>query len=248
MAKRKTTEIPKHIVSALKQVWPDGVVDMPLDPDTSYFWDEYEKLRHDLSHLNGRVLLYERKAEGGPQWAEGSDPDKDLPDWDKEPRSYHLFFISPADNAVHYETEGQEPDENDVLHLVTGEGSLGCAVGVSLLAPFAVVVLDGMEESESGSRHDPDIEPHIIVNVAEKTRVDESGEGYCKDTVGEEGLCALVELRARISRVLESHHIEVLREDVLRQPIPWLRGGEEALVGQAGEPVTVRTALFFHGL
>jgi hypothetical protein len=242
------TEIPKHIVEALKQAWPDGVLDMRLDSDESYFWDVYEKLKQDLSRVEGGLLLYERDAKGGPHWAEGSDPDEDLPNWDEEPRSYHLFFISPADGAMSFDIESEEPDENDVLHSVNGKGTVGCAVGVSLLASFAVIVLDSIENYESGSYKNPDIEPHIVSNDGKKFWADESGEAYCKELLGEEGLPALLELRAKITRVLESHRLEVLGADALRQPVPWLRGGEEALVGQAGEPVTVRTALFFHGL
>jgi len=72
---------------------------------------------------------------------------------------------------------------------------LGCAVGVSMLALFAMIAFDGLEELDDGSSSNPDI--------------------------------------------------EVLSEDVLRRPVPWLRGGEEGWVGKNGEPITVRTALFF---
>ncbi len=54
-----------------------------------------------------------------------------------------------------------KPDEDGELRRLSGEGRIGCSVGVSLVAPFAVGALAEMECFENGSRSEPDIELHI---------------------------------------------------------------------------------------
>jgi len=103
--------IPKHIVEALKQAFPDGLIEMPRTGDEASFWEIHPKLERSFSCLKGVSLIYERKPQGGPHWNEGSDPDEDPPDWSENSRSYHLFFLSPNDSKFTYETEEERPKE-----------------------------------------------------------------------------------------------------------------------------------------
>src|SRR5207249_3804036 len=82
--------------------------------------------------------LYEREPQGGPQCEDGSNPDEDPPDWDAESRSYHLFFLPLADERFQFETDTLEPGEDGVEQRFSGEGRIGFAVGISLIAPFAL--------------------------------------------------------------------------------------------------------------
>ncbi len=181
--RRKNTDIPKHIVEAMVRAWPDGVVEMSIDSEDAYFWDIYPKLKRDLMRIKGANLLYEREPAGKPYSDEGPDPDENLPLWVDETYSYHVFVISPADEKFTYETETMEPDENDVEQKFPGHGTVGCAVGISLVAPFGAVRPDIMKHFESGSRTDPDIEPHIFSTAGEEVDRDD----FCRDLVNDDG-------------------------------------------------------------
>ncbi len=238
------TDLPEQIVDAIRQAWPDGVIEMPADLDEAPFWDVYPKLKAGLSHIQGSTVFYEHEREGGPQWGEGSDPEEDPPEWHEESRSYHLFFLSPLDDRFEFETDTLEPDESGVEQRFPGQGRIGCAVAVSLVAPFGVVKLDEMEVSENGSRSEPDVDPHIFSLDDQKLDMEE----HYGEMVGGEGLVVLRKLRAEIVRVLNEFDISVIPEEDLDKPVPWLRADDEVLVGHAGEPITVRQAFFFHGL
>jgi tetratricopeptide (TPR) repeat protein len=85
-------DLPEHLADAIRQAWPDGVIDMPVDMDDAPFWDVYSKLKSSLSRISGTAAIYEREPRGGPQWGQAPDRVEDLPVWDEESRSYHLFF------------------------------------------------------------------------------------------------------------------------------------------------------------
>src|SRR5437667_4087114 len=113
--------IRKDVAEANDRAWPDGVVDMPLDSDDSYFWDVYPKLKRDLSRIKDATLLYE-----------------DPPDFDEGSRSYYLFFIRPADEAFTIEVDGGGQDEDADLETVQDQSIIGCSVAISLIAPFVL--------------------------------------------------------------------------------------------------------------
>ena len=165
------------------------------------------------------------------------------PDWHEEPRSYFVILLSPADAPFRFETDTIEPDDEGNERRVRGEGRIGCVVAISLVAPFAIVTLDEMEVFESGSRSEPDVEPHIFGLDGKKLKPEE----HYREILDDEDLELLRKLRARIVRVLNDFAITVIPEDDLDQPVPWLRADEEILVGHAGEPVTIRNAFFFSG-
>ena len=117
-AKRPTkTHIPKQIVDAIERVCPDGVVEIGYDLiENSYFHELYPRLRRNLSGIKGASLRYEREAR---EQQEENDWDSDDSNWsdnlpiDDRTYSYHLFFICPDDKLFRYETETEEPDEED---------------------------------------------------------------------------------------------------------------------------------------
>src|SRR5438132_6888475 len=67
------------VQEAIDRIWPDGIVEMSLDPDESYFSDLHSKLSRSLSRIRNTSLVYEREADGRPVWWEESDPE-DPPD------------------------------------------------------------------------------------------------------------------------------------------------------------------------
>ena len=124
-----------------------------------------------------------------------------------------------------------------------GEGRIGCAVGISLVAPFAVVTLDQMEVFENGSRSEPSVEPHIFGLDGRNLNMEE----HYREMVDDEGLAVLRKLRTEVARTLNDFAIAVIPEEDLDKPVPWLRAGDEVFPGDAGEPITVRQAFFFQG-
>ena len=182
--------------------------------------------------------------EGGSRCGGGSDPGEGPPDWNENPRSYHLFFLKPDDGQFSYETEIQEPGEDDRVEMFTGRGEIGCSVAVSLVARFALIAPSQMESLESGSSSTPGIDSLIFSLDGE--RIDP--EDHYRELLGEPAWRILEELRGRIAAILEAHAIAVLPEAELQKTVPWLRGGGEALVGTMDEPITVKDAFFFEGI
>ncbi|MBI3657230.1 MAG: hypothetical protein HY232_12505 [Acidobacteria bacterium] len=242
--KAPSSDIRPDLVKAIKRVWPEDVIIVPIDYEESYFWDIYPGLEKALRQITGADLAYERKAHGELKWQDGADPTEDAPDWSEEDRSYHLFFISPKDPSFKFESDTLEPDENDVEQRVAGEGRVGCSVGISILAPYAIIKFDMMETYDSGGYANPDIEPHIFSLEGGEIDLDV----HCRDFVGEEGLQVLYNLRQTISTILTLHGLTIIPDEELVKPAPWLQPDEELATLNAMNPLTVRHALFFHEL
>ena len=98
---RRYTSLRRDVQEAVDRIWPDGIVEMPLDPDESYFIELHPKLSRALRRIRNTLLVYEREADGGPVWWEESDPEEDPPDEIERSRSYHTFFVSPMAKALH---------------------------------------------------------------------------------------------------------------------------------------------------
>ena len=203
---------------------------MPNHSDHAPFWGTYPRLKASLSRVPGTRVLYEREPQLVPSSDEGT-------------RSYCLFFLSPTDERFEFETDTIEPDEAGIEQRFPGQGWIGCLAAISVLAPFAAVSLDQLEVYENGSRFEPDVDPHIFNLDMGKLDL----ESHFGEMVDEEGLSILRNLRAEIVSVLEELEIAIIPEADLDRPVPWLRAGRGALVGQAGEPITVRQAFFFRG-
>ena len=240
-ARQRQTDLPKRIADAIRDAWPDGVIDLSVDWDDAPFWEAYTKLKAALSHIPRSAIFYEREPEGGPRWGETSNPDEDPPDWHDESRSYCLFFVSSTDDRLKFATDTVEPDEEGVERRFQGEGRIGYVVAASLVAPFAAVTLDQMEVFENGSRSEPDVEPHIFGLDGRKVNSDD----HYRELVDEAGFMVLRTLRAEIVRVLGARAIAVIPEEDLERPVRWLRTSEEVVVG---EPITVWDAFFFRSV
>jgi hypothetical protein len=219
---------PKKIVDTMKAAWPDGEVGL-IDFDESYFWKEHLTIREKLQNIKGARLEYEREAE----------PERNYPDDDEleefstsldEPRSYHLFFVCPSDNCSHYETEAEMMNDDEEMEMVPGQGTIGCAVAVSLVARFAVMNIASEECFENGIVDVPD-----IVNQ----------RGDFRGQIGDTGLKRLDRLQAKVAKILASHEIEILQPDTATILVPGLTGNGEVSAGVEGMPITVGDALFF---
>ena len=159
---RRRTDLPLYIADAIRDAWPDDVIDGSADWLDARFWEMYPKLKAALFRIRRWAIFYEREPEGGPRWDEHSDPDDDPPDWQEECRSYGLIFVSSRDDRLTFATDTVEPDEEGVERRVAGDGRIGWAVAFSLVAPFAAVTLGELEVFENGSRSEPDVENHIF--------------------------------------------------------------------------------------
>ena len=234
-------DIRGDIAEAIDRAFPEGLVDMPIDEELSYFVDIYSRLSKKLWQIDKAPPAFERDPDGGPGWGVGWVREEER--YDDLTYSYYLFFLSLR--GFDFETEDECPDENDVLRRVKGTGCVGCSVGISLVAPFAKVVLQMMEVyEEEGSYTIPDIDSGDIDLRGGMS------EEYCRDRVGDEGLQALMVLREKVVSILGSLDIKVLPAEELVKVVPWLKAGEEAFVGfgpSGEEELTVADAFFFRG-
>jgi hypothetical protein len=122
--------------------------------------------------------------------------------------------------------------------MISGSGSTGWSVAVSLLAPFAVIALGTTANYEDGSSDDPGIPTSTICKIGEQY----DPEAEFRNAKGEEAFATLMKVRVRICGILSRYGIHVLPEEEWRKPVPWLRAAEEVLVG---EPICVLDAFFF---
>jgi len=256
------SDLPPHIVAALRKAYPDDLIEMPFVNEENPFWEIYDNLEHSLSSLKGARLIYEREPRGESHWNPGSDPDEDPPDWDEHSRSYHVFFLSPSGRRFKYETEQEvlgedefedeevegdefgEETEHGPARTVKGHGRIGLAVAVSVVAPFALITPDRLINFEDGSETEPNLGPSVFTEEGEA--VDPSS--CILELAGRDALPVLQDLRARIASILKGHQIRVLAPEDARKLVPWLRGSEEVFVGVEGQPITVKEALFFEGM
>jgi hypothetical protein len=101
----RDTSLRRDVQEAIDCIWPDGIVEMSLDPEESYFFELHPKLSRALRRIRNTRLVYEREADGGPVWWEESDPEEDPPDEIERSRSYHTYFVSPDGEGFTFETE-----------------------------------------------------------------------------------------------------------------------------------------------
>jgi len=256
---KQTINLRKDVQEAIDRVWPDRIVEMPFDSDESYFHDVHATLSIAFTRIRHAQLVGEREAEVEAAWWDDSDPEEGLPDILEPSRSYHVFFVSPDGEAFTYETEIESMEEHEFMTedfeeagsgedppvgLAPGEGRTGWVVAVSLLAPFAVVELGDVAAFEDGSRDEAEIESYT--ETADGKRIDL--EEQFRKMKGDEAYKILVGLREKIAGILEKWGIAVLPAEEWRKPVPWLRGGEETLMGVEDRAVRVLDAFFFEDL
>ena len=225
------TQIPQDIAANLVQCWPDGVVS-EFDASESYFHDVYNDVRAGLDGINWASLLWE--TDGQPE------PD------DAPFQAHYIFFLAPNGAEFLSETSSTavvegDPGQGDIETVVRGHAWVGCAVGISVVAPYAVLNLCSHSQFEDGSQVPPEVETFIVDDQTNE-RIDTNQ--YFLDSMGEDAYRVLDELRGAIADVLARNGIQVLDDSVLDLPVPGLAPDEAVSLE---EPLRVRDAFFFYG-
>lgn len=256
MKKReKRAPIDPEILKAIRSAHPSDVVtsDAVYDEDGECRAIS-EALYDDLLGMTAYDMLYERspkpESSGTSFSLDESEPDVwDDVVWEEESTSYHLMFLALRGPQFVFEGEGDTEEYDDELDCVrevnvTTEGRIGCAVGISILAPFAVVHFTDMEFGEDGSVTTPDI-------WVDKYNLDGTPldlDAHYRELFLDEGLKALHDLREELTGILEAHGIRVLSREELATPVPGLKPDPTmSLLGTEAEAkeATVENALFF---
>jgi hypothetical protein len=99
---------------------------------------------------------------------------------------------------------------------VAGHGFIGCVVGVSLLARFAIVGLNSFQKYENGSDTCPGLEVCTLDEAGQRVTAEE----YFRGQVADGGVRLLHSLRDRVAKVLQSHRILVLSEQEQQRAVP----------------------------
>jgi len=177
--------------------------------------------------MSGAMLLLDRPADWEPLG--GTCDDDDDEPVDREPaRSYHLLFVAPTGPRIEFDAVDQVPDDNDARVDVPGTGTWGCAVGLSHIAPFALITLDALEEYENGHAYPPDVRPRWHHPGGRPISTD----AVVRETLGAEALDALARLCSRIRRAIERQGAVGLREAWAGEHACGLRVGEDVLLGR----------------
>jgi len=235
------TDIRPDIVAALEKTFPFDKVERVYSSkdEESYLIELYPKVRHDLGRIKEGHILYERPPEGNQEWAEDPDTGHEDPVIDDLTYSYHLLFLSPSGGAFRIEFE-DEGNDMETPEMVKFEGNIGCAVGVSEIAPFAVIRFGSMAHAEDGSEQLPSIETGVYSEDGEPLALDQ----FYKEKLGEKAFEKLAVLRNSIAKVLEKLGIAILPEVECQKMVLWLKPGEEAFLL---DKVSVQDAFFFSG-
>ena len=241
MPKRKA--LPQtDVIASIRSAFPHGIIELVPDPGESYLGDAYRRLKAELSRIKGAIVRYERQPAIEPCWNDNSDREEDPPDWQEPSYSYHLFFVSPTDKRFEIEVEARDLEDDGETGSVAGRGHFGCCVGVSIVAPYAVVKLDEMVALDDGSEMLPDI--HTTSFAQDGTPIEP--EACLGEQLDADAMCELGMLRDKIVEVLKSCGIALLSNEQARAPVPGIVRGE-GIVGFTGttDKVTVMDALFF---
>ncbi|MFO7975465.1 MAG: hypothetical protein R6V12_12615 [Candidatus Hydrogenedentota bacterium] len=245
--KKQKTKCGADVMDAIRNAYPQSIVrdDVVYDED-SYYHEIRDDVRTALSRIKQTDLTYHRPPEGKSHWKNGVDPDKEPPSCLEEPASYDLLFLALRGRQFEFEGELDEehlPEgaEEPITVIVPSVGRIGCAVGISIVAPFAVIRFTEMEWTESGSETMPDIWPRMFNLDGSKLDV----EAHYGELFLEEGLIALRGLRETVTKTLGKFGIRTLSEQELECPIPGLKPEPTPNAVLQNENVTVKNALFF---
>lgn len=230
----------KDIQEAIERLWPNGLVELSVDYEDSWFVKLQPKLTRALRSLKGSQLLFEREAEGDPVWWPESDPDQAPPDECAPDRSYHLYFIVPDGVAFEFITESEDYVDGSI-ETVHGAGQTGWCVAVSLMAPFAVITLGERIEYDNGDTVEPALESPL--ETIEGTAIDPVE--HFRGMVAKEAFSQLMALHSKIAKVLEKYAISVLPEEEWKKRVPGMRASD-GVSTQA--PLRVMDTLFFEGV
>jgi hypothetical protein len=87
------------VQEAICDIWPDGIVEMSLDPGGVMFLRTSPEAIKSPRRIRDARPLYEREANGGPVWREESDAEDEPPYEISRSHSYHTFFGGGCDGA-----------------------------------------------------------------------------------------------------------------------------------------------------
>jgi hypothetical protein len=235
--------IPPDVAAAIHRCWPDGIVD-EFAADGSYFHEIHARLERDLRNIHGASLRWRTQDE---QLDAHADEGNDLPPRD-EWQSYYVFFLALDDDAFHFEDETtgmeecEEPQEEGTESMYAGEGWVGCAVGISLAAPYAVMNLCSYSCYEDGTTAIPDVKSFVY---NEETQKQVDTDQYYRETLSQEAFQKLEALRVKIASILATHRLRILDKAVLNLRVPGLKASEEVFLE---EPLRVQDTFFFRGV
>lgn len=240
------SQIPKNVAAAIKHCWPKGVVE-EFATDESYLHEVRQRLERDLRNIRGASLLWQTEEEEiSARW---NDDQNDEPLPSDQWQSYHVFFMAPNSHEFRFEDEtaGMEEPEDPEQEEWTettypGEGWIGCAVGICLAAPYAVINLCSYSRYEDGTMSTPEVESFIY---CEETNERVDTDRYHREILTPEAFQKLEALRGQIALILGEHRIHVLDDPVLNLRVPGLKASPEVFLQ---EPLRVRDAFFFRGV
>jgi hypothetical protein len=160
---------------------------------------------------------------------------------------YSFWRLRAEEFRFDDETGGMEEPEDPEQEVGTettypGEGWTGCAVGICLATPYAVINLSSYSRYEDGTISTPDVESFIYTDKANE-RVDT--DQYHRELLTPHAFQKLEELRGAIASILADHRIQVLDEHVLNWHVPDLKARPDVFLE---EPLRVRDAFFFRGV
>jgi hypothetical protein len=208
------------VAEALARLWPDGMVELNVDYEDSWFLKLQPKVARAFKRLKGAHMLFERAAEGDPS-----------------SRSYQLYFIVPDGAAFEFTTETEDYIDGS-LETAHGDGRTGWCVAISLLAPFAVIMLSERIAQDDGVIMEPALE--LFLETFNGEPIDP--EEHFREMVAEEAFSQLTVVRHKIAEALERYGVTVLPREEWKKRAPALRLGEGV---SAQEPLRVLDALFF---
>lgn len=241
-----TSRVPADVAAAIKQCWPNGVVE-EFPTDESYLHELRPRLERDLRNIRGASLLWQTEEEEIGARRNEDENDDPLPS--DEWQSYHLVFLAPKGQEFRFEDETvsmeepEDPEQEEWTETTyPGEGWIGCAVGICLAAPYAVINLCSYSRYEDGTMSTPEVESFIY---SEETNERVDTDRYHREILTPEAFQKLEALRGEIAAILGEHRIQVLGEPVLNLHAPGLKASPEVFLE---EPLRVRDAFFFRGV
>ncbi len=215
-SKKKALPIPADLRHMLDRSFADGVIELgwPSEEARDEIFESIEHLSPKLDSLQKGTVMYER---------------------DDEEYSYYVFFLVLPGEQFRFTTEVEPTDfeeeeinDSDIVgESVPGTGEIGLVVGVSTLAPVAMVATSYRENFENGDYTEPDfLSP-------------DSEYPIHPDLAAE-----LAVLATKVVELLKAHGLRVLTTDEARQKTPWLKASPEIALDPNGE-MTVFDAFFF---
>jgi hypothetical protein len=257
---KRTSAIPATIAKLIKKAWPDGIVEMPIEDDESYFWDIYDKLKTKISRMRGAWMFHERPA--SPDASSIDDEGENGLDeaWQEGSRSYHLFVIQPQ-TTIRLPIDEEEDTEEDEDYQADeaqddvetesefgAEGfdepevigaSLSFLLAISLVAPVAIVMDYVIAETEYGTDTLPPLGlPCAFDSAGKAVEPDHRSHLSAEDRKRADAI------RQRLVCAVEETGLTVLPFDQRQMTVPGLQAGSETFLS---EPITLQDAFFFEG-